>query len=278
MPLIDIGANLTNKAFRTDTDAVLARASAAGVGAIVVTGVSAAGSRQARAIADERRRRPRQAGAGAAPALYATAGIHPHQASSCSREALADLRDLLARPEVVAVGECGLDYNRDFSPRDAQARCFEAQLELAEQTRKPVFLHERDAADDFAALLGRWRPRLVGGVVHCFTGTRDALARYLALGMHIGITGWICDERRGTHLAELVRTIPAGRLLLETDAPYLLPRDLPTRSRSAGRNEPALLPHIAAFVARCRGETLEELASHTTLAATALFGLAPPPS
>ena len=267
--LVDIGANLTNKAFRGELDGVLARAHAAGVSSIVMTGVSTQTSRLAREIALDQRAKD----ANARPRLYATAGIHPHNARTFSDDALLELRDLARRPEVVAVGECGLDYNRDFSPRDVQRRCFEAQLELAALVGKPVFLHERDAAGDFAGILEKSRGGLCGGVVHCFTGDRDALERYLALDLHVGITGWICDERRGKHLADLVRLIPEGRLLIETDAPYLLPRDLPRDARAAGRNEPALLPHVARMVARCRGETLEELAAHTTLAATKLFGL-----
>ena len=269
-PLVDIGANLTNKAFRGDLEGVLARAAGAGVTAIVMTGVNAQTSRLAREIAAEGRGAP----AGSRPKLYATAGFHPHNASAFSEDSRVELADLLARPEVVAVGECGLDYNRDFSPRDVQRRCFEAQLELAADVGKPVFLHERDAAEDFAKVLERWRPRLRGGVVHCFTGTRDALERYLGLGMHIGITGWICDERRGQHLEELVRLVPEGRLLVETDAPYILPRSLPRDVRpKTGRNEPSLLPQVARVVARCRGETLDALARHTTKAASALFEL-----
>jgi TatD DNase family protein len=271
--LVDIGANLADKAFRADLPAVLARAAEAGVLAILVTGTSAAGSRRAREIAVERR-------AGPAPRLFATAGVHPHQASSASREVYRELRELLARPEVVAVGECGLDYDRDFSPRPVQRACFEAQLEIASEVQKPVFLHERAAHDDFASALERWRPRLAGGVVHCFTGERRALERYLDLDLYAGITGWICDERRGAHLRELVRIVPEGRLLVETDAPYLLPRDLDRPGGGAGsrgRNEPALVAHVARTVAACRGEPFEALAAHTTAAARRLFGIGPAP-
>lgn len=263
--LVDIGANLANKAFRGDLEAVLARAAQAGVEAIVVTGTNALASRRAREIAVERRRGP-------SPRLFATAGIHPHHASGASPEVYREIGELLARAEVVAVGECGLDYDRDFSPRDRQRACFEAQLEIAAEVRKPVFLHERDAHEDFARLLERWRPKLVGGVVHCFTGTRRALERYLALDLHVGITGWICDERRGHHLRDLVRIVPEGRLLIETDAPYLLPRDLASPP-ARGRNEPALVAHVARVVAACRGEPVERLAAHTTAAARGLFAL-----
>jgi TatD DNase family protein len=265
-PLVDIGANLVNKAFASDMDEVLARAASSGVSAILVTGTSTQVSRRARELVIDRRATT------VAPRLYATAGIHPHHASAGSPEALDEIRELAGRPEVVAVGECGLDYNRNYSPRDAQLRCFEAQLELAAEIGKPVFLHERDAAEDFAKLLQRHRNKLTGGVVHCFTGDRSALEQYLALDLHIGFTGWLCDERRGTHLRELSRLVPAGRLLIETDAPYILPRDLPGRAQNR-RNEPAFLLHIAKTIATCRNESLEALARHTTESACALFGL-----
>ncbi len=267
MTLVDIGANLTNRAFRADRDAVLARAAEGGVRAIVVTGTNLEASREASRMASGAR-----AAARPAPRLYATAGVHPHHAKTMTDEALGELRALLARPEVVAAGECGLDYDRNYSPPDAQRRAFEAQLGLAADAGKPVFLHERAASADFLAALECWRARLRGGVVHCFTGDRASLERILALDLHVGITGWICDERRGTHLRELVKLVPAGRLLVETDAPYLLPRDLPRKPRG-GRNEPAYLPHVAATVATCRGESVEDLARHTTAAAAALFGL-----
>jgi TatD DNase family protein len=182
------------------------------------------------------------------------------------------LRALLARPEVVAVGECGLDYHRDFSPRVAQRQAFAWQIQWGRECGKPLFLHQREAHDDFVAILREQARAPLHGVAHCFTGDDMELDAYLELGLHIGITGWICDERRGLHLRELVRRIPRGRLLLETDGPYLLPRDLRPAPRSR-RNEPAYLPHIATTVAACRGESFEECAAHTTAAARALFGL-----
>jgi TatD DNase family protein len=264
--LIDIGTNLSNKAFRGDLDGVLARALAAGVGGIVAIGVSVPASRAVWEIAEAKRTN--------APRIWCTAGIHPHHASSFSPDARVALRELHARKEVVAVGECGLDFDRDFSPRDAQVACFEAQLELAAEVKKPVYLHERAAHAAFAEILAKHRSRLVGGVVHCFTGDANALARYLDLDLHIGLTGWICDERRGTHLRDLVRRIPRGRLVIETDAPYILPRDLPKAMRPpGGKNEAMTLPHIARVIAKHRGETPEDLAAHTTSAANALFGL-----
>jgi TatD DNase family protein len=232
------------------------------VEAIVVTGTSLAGSRAAADLAQQ-----------AAPlALHATAGVHPHHAVEATGDWLAELRALAGGARVVAIGECGLDFNRNYSPRDDQVRCFRAQLALAAELRRPVFLHERDAHDTFLGILREHRSSLAGAVVHCFTGTRAQLDAYLSLDLHIGITGWICDERRGRHLIELVREIPRDRLLLETDAPYLTPRDLHPQPK-ARRNEPAFLPHVARAVARALGRPVEEVAAETTRNARALFGL-----
>jgi TatD DNase family protein len=260
--IIDIGANLGNKAFREDLDAVLGRALDAGVEAIVATGTSVPASRGAWVIAEQKRER--------SPRLFATAGIHPHHASQYGPDALVALRELCARPEVVAVGECGLDFDRNFSPPADQLRCFEAHLELAAELQMPVFLHERAAHDEFAAILAKHRSRIPRAVVHCFTGTGEALARYLDLDLHIGITGWICDERRGTHLRDLVGRIPKHRLMIETDAPYILPRTIRPKPKS-NRNEPALLPYVLRTVAGARGESPEVLARSTTETARAFF-------
>ena len=283
--LIDIGANLTSTAFRDDLPAVLARADAAGVEAIVVTGTDLSGSADAAALA------------AAHPRLYATAGVHPHHAKDVSCEvhvggadarAGADapsgpawieaLRALAAQPQVVAIGECGLDFDRNFSPRAEQLRCFEAQLALATALELPVFLHERAAHADFVAVLRQHRRGLGAAVVHCFTGSGPELDAYLALDLHIGITGWICDERRGLPLRELVSRIPGSRLMIETDAPYLLPRTLPAaqkRGAHARRNEPAFLPAVLATLAEARGETPRQTAQLTTATARAFFRLPP---
>ncbi|MBV8497501.1 MAG: TatD family hydrolase [Gammaproteobacteria bacterium] len=258
--LIDIGINLAHESYAGDRQLVIARAHAAGIVQMIVTGSTLASSAQALALAREYPGR-----------LFATAGVHPHHAGELSPERLATLAELAGNAEVVAVGECGLDYFRDFAPRPAQQQAFHRQLELAARIGKPVFLHQRDAHPDFTAILrehaGSWR-----GVAHCFTGTARELEEYLALGLAIGITGWICDERRGTHLAALMPQIPAQCLLLETDGPYLLPRDLRPKPASR-RNEPAYLVQIAGAVARARGESLAQLARSSTAAARALFQL-----
>ncbi|WP_394841898.1 TatD family hydrolase [Pendulispora brunnea] len=266
--MIDIGANLANKAFRGDLEAVLRRARLAGVTTIVATGTSESVSRAALEIA-------RDNGASAdGPRVFATAGIHPHHAKDFSRGSLDTLRTLAGSPEVRAIGECGLDFDRNFSPRDAQLRCFEAQLELAADLGMPVFLHERAAEDDFSAVLARFRPRLTRAVVHCFTGSAETLARYLDLDLHIGITGWICDERRGTHLVDLVRRIPRDRIMIETDAPYILPRSMPRAERPrTGRNEPCFLRWVLEAVAKARNESETEFERATVATTKAFFDL-----
>ena len=259
--LIDIGANLTHDSFDADRDAVIARAAEHGVRRLIVTGSSEDSSIRAAALAAER-----------PGTLYATAGLHPHHAGDYT-PALEDvLRELAGRPGVVAVGECGLDYFRNFSPHEAQRVAFRAQLEVAAETGLPVFLHQRDAHDEFVGILQPMLPRLCGGVAHCFTGAERELNAYLDMGLHIGITGWICDERRGSHLAAVVPMIPADRLVLETDAPYLLPRTLRPRPGTR-RNEPAFLPEVLRVVAAASGRSQAEVAATTTANAERLFRL-----
>ncbi|CTP91150.1 TatD family hydrolase [Xanthomonas graminis] len=261
MTLIDIGANLTHDSFDRDRDAVLQRARDAGVAQLVVTGASREHSPLALQLAQQH------------PGfLYATAGVHPHHALEYTAECDAELRALHAQAEVVAVGECGLDYFRDLAPRPAQHRAFERQLQLAADTGKPLFLHQRDAHADFLALMRQFDGKLGAAVVHCFTGTREELFDYLDRDWHIGITGWLCDERRGAHLRELVRHIPASRLMIETDAPYLLPRTLTPLPKDR-RNEPAFLAHIAEELARDRGEDVAATAASTTATARGFFRL-----
>jgi TatD DNase family protein len=250
--LVDIGANLTHASFHDDRADVLARARAAGV-AVIVTGTTVEDSRKALALG-----------------LPMTAGVHPHHARDCGPQTIPQLREIAKDPHVVAIGECGLDFNRNYSPHPDQEKWFVAQIELAREISKPLFLHSRDAHPRFAQILKE--AKVEKAVAHCFTGEREELHAYIDLGLYIGITGWICDERRGGHLVQLVRDIPADRLLLETDAPYLTPRDLKPQPR-ARRNEPAFLPHIARAVARALGRPVEDVAAETTRNARTLFGL-----
>jgi TatD DNase family protein len=257
--LVDIGLNLAHDSFDPDRDQVVEAAVNAGVRWMVITGSTLESTRRAIEIVRQDPSRFR-----------ATAGIHPHHAREFQDQDAPGLRELMRVPEVGAAGECGLDFFRNFSPRADQERVFRRQLELAAELWKPVFLHQRDAHDAFVSILGEHRARIPAGVAHCFTGDQRELDDYLDLGLSIGITGWICDERRGRHLRDLVARIPADRLMLETDAPYLLPRDLEPKPRHR-RNEPRHLPHILKAVAECRGETPEALAETTTRNALAFF-------
>ena len=261
MEWIDIGVNLTDKAFAQDREAVLERAWQADVSQMLLTMTSLEQADSLLALCAEQPQR-----------LFTTAGVHPHEARHWTTDSSRQLAALCAEPAVRAVGECGLDFNRDFSPRPAQIRVLEEQLAVAVDTQLPVFLHERDASDTLLAVLRDYRDQLSGAVVHCFTAERDALYAYLDLDLHIGITGWICDERRGTHLHSLVRDIPANRLLLETDAPWLLPRTLSPKPKNR-RNEPAFIAEVASMVAQCRNESLQTLSDNSCRAARTLFAL-----
>lgn len=258
--IVDIGVNLAHRSFSADRKQVIARAFAAGVRRMILTGTSLANSEFALQIASEY---PRH--------LFTTAGVHPHDSRNCSNETISGLRQLAMRKEVVAIGECGLDFNRDFSPRPEQEKWFEAQIELAEELQMPLFLHERDAHNRFCEILAATRKR-VPAVLHCFSGTKDELRTYLQMDLHIGITGWICDERRGMHLRELVKDIPMERLMIETDAPFLLPRTMPAKPKD-GRNEPAFLSYVLATVADCLGRSPAEVAEKTTKTAREFFQL-----
>ncbi len=264
MAWIDIGANLTHHTFRKDLEQVLERAAAAEVSQLVVTGMDEDESVRAQALAA---RHPGR--------LYATAGFHPHMAQSFSSDSESVLRELAARDEVVAIGETGLDFYRNHSPPAVQQRVFERHLELAAELQLPVFLHQRDAHQRFTEILRAHREHLVDGVAHCFTEGPEAARDYIELGLHIGVTGWICDERRGEALRQAVGAIPAERLMVETDCPYLLPRDvdpqeagLPVKNR---RNEPCLLPHIGRAVAHFTGRDVTELAETSSRVARRFF-------
>ncbi len=257
--LIDIGANLTHDSFDDDRDEVVARARDAGIDLFVLTGSTEDGSRHALDLARS------------APDIFrSTAGVHPHHAREYNDTVDATLRELLGDPLASAVGECGLDYFRNFSPAEDQREAFRRQLDIAVDVQKPVFLHQRDAHHDFVDILEPYADRIPDAVAHCFTGTGEMLDAYLELGLYIGITGWICDERRGTHLREIVDRIPEDRIMIETDAPYLLPRTLRPKPKTR-RNEPAHLVEVLRVVAEARGETEAELAALTTANARRFF-------
>jgi TatD DNase family protein len=258
--LIDIGVNLSHDSFDADRAEVLARARAAGVSRLIVTGSSLASSDAALSLARSD------------PGLFATIGVHPHHADELDDASVPRLAALAGQPGTVAIGECGLDFYRNFSPRERQEAAFRLQLQLANQTGLPVFLHQRDAHERFLALLDECAPGIPPGVAHCFTGGPQELVDYLDRGLYIGITGWLCDERRGDALRQAVRDLPLDRLMLETDAPYLLPRDLEPKPRTR-RNEPMYLPHILQALARIMDVPAARLAEASTRNAETLFGL-----
>jgi TatD DNase family protein len=261
MELIDIGCNLTHDSFNQDRDDVMQHARDAGVVQMIITGGTEQGSIDALDLA---KTHPDE--------LFATAGIHPHHAVDFTADSESVLRELSEDPVIVAAGETGLDYFRDFSPRPQQRKAFERQLQMGIDTGLPLFLHQREAHDDFIAIIREHRQHVTNLVVHCFTGSQAELREYLELDCHIGLTGWICDERRGTQMQDFLQDIPLDRLMVETDSPYLKPRDIKPRVKTH-RNEPRWLPWIVKTISGCRTESEEEIAFHTTNNARSFFNL-----
>ncbi|MDP2561993.1 TatD family hydrolase [Psychrobium sp. 1_MG-2023] len=247
---IDIAVNISNGPLETRVEQIIEEAKAVNVNHLIALGCNIVNTEKAILLS---KRFP--------GSIYATAGIHPHDAKTFDQHSIAQLSAFAQEPTVVALGECGLDFNRDFSPRPKQEYAFEAQLELAATLNMPIIMHQRDAHDRFITIFERYKSDISKGVVHCFTGEESELNDLLSLDLHIGITGWICDERRGLHLLESVHLIPDNRLMLETDSPYLIPRDLKPKPKSRN-NVPANLPHIAARVAQARGQSLEQLSKN----------------
>ncbi|WP_286196638.1 TatD family hydrolase [Thalassotalea sp. G20_0] len=262
--LVDIGVNLSDKAFDQDRDEVVSRAVEHGVTTMILTGTSLTESQKVLGLARKYSEH-----------CFCTAGIHPHGAKDANTQTFKELKALFSEPEVVAVGETGLDFNRDFSPRPVQEKVFERQLELAIESGLPLFCHERDASERFADIIKNYRDQVSKLVVHCFTADKTALYRYLDLDCHIGITGWICDERRGTHLHTLMKDIPASRLMVETDSPWLLPRSLAKKPKNR-RNEPAFLFEVVQMIATHTGLSPEQVARQTRATSLEFFNLTAP--
>ncbi len=264
--LVDSHCHLDLPQFDADRDAVIGRSVESSVTRVIDPGVDLPSSRAAVALALRQHE-----------CIYAAVGIHPHEAKTLDAVALRELKQLAASPRVVAVGEIGLDYYRDLSPRDVQRRAFEAQLELAAELDLPVIVHDRDAHDDVLAILRHWRESLRAprstlhehpGVLHSFSGDVVMAEQVVALGFFIGVSGPV-TYRNADRLRAVVRAVPLERLLIETDAPYLTPQP-----RRGQRNEPAYVRRVAQAVADVRGSTLEQMAAQTTANACVLFGLA----
>lgn len=250
--LIDIGVNLSNNRFADDLDQVIERALATNIKQLVLTGTSVQETQKVIEICDSLEQKYPNT-------LYATAGIHPHDADELNSEKLAILSTLADSDAVVAIGETGLDFNRNFSTTANQIYAFEAQIELAEEKKMPLFMHERDAAAKQIEIITHYRDNFTRGVIHCFTGDKKTLYRYLDLDLYIGITGWICDPKRGEELRKIVADIPLNRLMIETDAPYLIPKNIPKQPKNR-RNEPSFLSYVLDALKSQRTETIETLA------------------
>ncbi|MGJ8692850.1 MAG: TatD family hydrolase [Thalassotalea sp.] len=247
--LADIGVNLTNARFDKDRPLVIENAIQAGVTRLLLTGTCVSTSQQALQLAQQY---PSN--------LACTAGVHPHDADNVSDDYLTQLKLLAESTHVKAIGECGLDFNRNFSTPDNQRRVFQQQVELAETLAMPLFLHQRDAFEDWLAILGPAIGKVPAMVSHCFTGNKTQLLRCLDLGMYIGITGWLCDKKRGQELRDIVKYIPLDRLMVETDAPYLTPQNIRPKPKSS-RNEPAYLPFVVEMLAQCTPYSVEEISA-----------------
>lgn len=253
---IDIGINLTNRQFNNEHEEIINRALDSGVEQMILTGTSTRGSKESAEIAEDY-----------PEILYSTAGIHPHDAKTFNSESISELRKLLKLPQVISVGECGLDFDRDFSPRPIQEKCYRAHLELSIEVQKPLFLHERSAFKRFNEITDDYLEKLPKAVVHCFTGSLDEAKIYLDKGYYLGFTGAISDSKRFAQLEDVIRYTPLDRIMIETDAPFMLPKNVPIReldSYNKRRNEPAFLPYAAQTIAHFKKLSLSEVADATT--------------
>lgn len=260
MAWFDVGVNLTDRRFKDSVEDVLSNASEEHVSHVLAIGTSLEDSETSLALVKQFSRPDSH--------LVCSAGFHPHQAKSAKFGDMDRLRVLLDDVSVVAIGECGLDFNRNFSPPDVQLRVFEEQLTLATDVKLPIYLHEREAFEQQIKLLKQYEAGIMGGLVHCFTGNTQQLDSYLELGLSIGITGWICDPERGVDLREAVKYLPLDKLMVETDAPYLMPKNMRPRPKY---NQPSLVPHIAQTIADIKQVPLADIENHSFNNACRMF-------
>jgi TatD DNase family protein len=260
MNIFDSHCHLDDQSFETDFQDVLHRAAAADVRRMLVVGIDKRTSKRAVMLANRH------------PGMFASVGIHPHDAQSCTEETLTHLTALASDPKVVAWGETGLDFNRMHSPRKDQERWLIRQLEIAETLDLPLIFHERDSQGRLLEILEATASTRRSAVVHCFSGTEAELDRYLEMGFYIGITGIVTVSKRGKPLRQMIPSIPANRLLIETDAPYLTPT--PQRNKFR-RNEPAFVREVLLKVAEVRGENPKSLAERIWTNTCRLFRIDP---
>ncbi|TBR38555.1 cytoplasmic Dnase [Marinomonas agarivorans] len=252
--MIDIGVNLTHPSLLDKLEQNITLWQQQGISNIIAIASDLEESQKLQAICQQHN------------SIYQTIGCHPHQAKTWHTSSNFLCRDLIQNsPTCVAVGETGLDFNRNYSTPEEQITAFESQIQLALEVNLPLYLHEREAEDTLQSLLVNHASQSLAstpltGVIHCFTGSKESLKRYLDLGLYVGITGWICDERRGQELQEAIQYIPKDRILFETDAPYLTPRTLRPRPK---KNHPAYLPHIVEQAAYYAQMSAQELIYHS---------------
>lgn len=257
--MIDIGVNFINKRMAGKQSSIINKAKEVGVTNIICTGTTLQNSIKSAELVEKNK-----------GYLYTTAGVHPHYASEWSDKHRETIMDLAKKVYVVAIGECGLDFDRMHSPKEVQIDVFRKQLDIARELKMPVFLHERAAVEDFLLVFEDYKDLIERSIVHCFTGNKETLQKYLDLGFMIGITGWVTDKRRGDELREALSICPIERICIETDAPFLTPHNLPHRP---SHNEPKYLPYVAQKIAEVKGLTVEEVVEQTKLNTIRLFNL-----
>lgn len=264
--MIDIGANLAAKDFDVDLQQVLQAGFEAGVGKVIITGSCFESIPKAQKIIGDYKQEYKNR-------LFYTAGIHPHHSDEWNQNSSDFIKKFIQDEYCVATGEMGLDFFRNFVDKEIQIATFRAQLDLAIEEQKPIFIHERDASETMLKELKNRAGDLPKNIViHCFTGNRMALEAYLEAGFYIGITGWICDPVRGAHLLDLVKIIPQDKIMIETDAPYLLPKTIKPKPKSR-RNEPKNLGFVAQKISDVLEVDTQDFIDKTSANAIAFFGL-----
>lgn len=242
--LFDIGANLTHESFSSDLSTIINESISNNIEKISVTGCNLEDSLKALSIAEMY---PNN--------LISTCGIHPHYADSFNDSSEIEIKEIASNSLVKAIGETGLDFNRNYSKKENQINSFIEHIKIANELNLPMFLHQRDSHKEFMTCLKDIYPE-TNCVVHCFTGSEEELDAYLSLDFYIGITGWICDEKRGSHLKEFISKIPLDKLLIETDSPYLLPKNIKIKGR---RNKPLFLKEVFSKISSIRNEPVNDL-------------------
>jgi len=240
----DIGANLTHESFNKDFNRVIEEAKLNNVKKICITSTSIDDTKISLNLAEKNQ-----------DFFITTCGIHPHYADSFEESDIEKIKKLSNHDSVKAIGETGLDFYRDFSKKENQILCFRSQIEIAQELNLPLFLHQREAHKDFIHCFDHIDLK-VNAVVHCFTENKEKFYEYLDKGFWIGFTGWICDPVRGKHMIDLISTMPLDRIMIETDSPYLLPKNLKVKGR---RNEPKFIVEVAKKIAKLQNKDLEEI-------------------